>query len=212
MTRKVNPEETLERKEFDEEIASLRKKGKKRYKEITEAGQGFQHDVFNFLKLIWDTENIPQNWNLTTLIQIYKKGNKNLFSSYRFVHLKEWMAHVFDGLVFSRMKPNLVENMSKFQIGAKPGHRAQEHIFVFNSVLTLYKKLDIPLVIQTWDISRYFDRHTLLEAAERLAESSVEGKCYRLMWKMNEKTKVQVKTAAGLSGMAVTVKKHQQVL
>ena len=58
------------------------------------------------------------------------------------------MLHVFDGIVYSKMKDSLVLNMSKFQIGAKPGHRAQEHIFVLNSEMALYKKLNISLIIQ----------------------------------------------------------------
>ena len=114
------------------------------------------------------------------------------------------MPRIFDGIVFSKMKQDLVTNMSKFQIGTKPGHRAQEHIFVLFSVLELFKKRNIPIIIQTWDVSRYFDRHTLLEAQEWLADCEVPEKFYRLMWKMNSNTTVQVKTAAGVSGTAVT--------
>ena len=77
---------------------------------------------------------------------------------------------MFDGIVFAKMKQKLVMNMSKFQIGAKPGHRAQEHIFVLHSVMELRKKQSLPLIIQTFDISRYFDRHHLLEAQHWLAD------------------------------------------
>ena len=120
-------------------------------------GETRNSDVFNFLKFIWDTENLPRSWDLTTLVQIFKRGSRSLLTSYRFVHLKEWLPRLFDGIVFSKMKEKLVQNMSKFQIGAKPGHRAQEHIFVLNSVISLYSERNIPLLIQTWDISRYFD-------------------------------------------------------
>ena len=92
----------------------------------------------------------------------------------------------------------------KFQIGAKPGHMPQEHIFVFRSVLELYSDSNIPLIIQTFDISRYFDRHTLLEAMHWLEDASVPSKCYRLVWKLNENTTVRVKTAHGISDTAIT--------
>ena len=39
---------------------------------------------------------------------------------------------------------------------------------------------------------------------EWLAEASVPKKCYRMLWNMNRNTTVQVKTAAGVSGKAVT--------
>ena len=190
--------------DFENEVKSVKEKGKRIYSEITKAGDGFKRDVFRFLKFVWDSEKIPKAWDLTTLVQIFKRGDRSLLSSYRFVHLKHWMARIFDGLVFSKMKEDLVRNMSKFQIGAKPAHRPQEHIFVLNSVISLHKKLSIPLIIQTWDITRYFDEHSLLEAQEWLADSSVPDKCYRLVWEMNRNTTVQVKTGAGTSATAVT--------
>ena len=111
---------------------------------------------------------------------------------------------MFDGLVLSKMKDTLLKNMSKFQIGSKPGHRTQEHLFVLFSVMELCKKQKKNLIIQSVDIARYFDRHHLLEAAHWLADASVPEKCYRLFWKMNEKTTVKVKTSAGESATAIT--------
>ena len=204
MDTKEEEDDSLTEEDFFKEIKALKGKGKNKYKEITEAGKGFQRNVFEFMKYVWESEKIPARWNLTPLVQIFKSGNRNALESYRYVHIKDWMPRVFDGIVFSKMKQCLVSNMSKFQIGAKPGHRAQEHIFVLNSVIELYKKNNVPLIVQTWDISRYFDRHSLLEAQEWLADCSVPGKCYRLVWEMNRNMTVQVKTAAGVSRTAVT--------
>ena len=114
------------------------------------------------------------------------------------------MPRLFDGLVFSKMKETLVDNMCRYQIGAKPGHRAQEHIFVLNSVLEVYKMKNHPLIVQVFDISRYFDRHTLLEVMHWLADASIPDKLYRLVWHLNSNTRVQVKSGAGISGIAVT--------
>ena len=196
-------DDSLTEEEFDREINALRKNNMN-YKEIINAGDGLRREVFEFFKLIWRSEEIPASWDLTTLKQIYKRGNKQSLESYRYVHLKQWRARLFDGLVFSRMKKMLINGMSKFQIGGKPGHRIQEHLFVFHSVLELYKKTDTCLFIQAWDISRYFDRHHLSEAMTWLAEASVPDKCYRLFWHLNKNTVVKVKTAAGESDTAVT--------
>ena len=100
------------------------------------------------------------------------------------------MPRLLDGIIFSKMKDTLVNNMSKFQIGGKPGTRAQEHLFVFFSILELFKAQNAPLLIQSFDISRYFDRHHLLEAMHWLGEASIPKKCYRMFWEMNRKTTV----------------------
>ena len=156
------------------------------------------------MQKIWNLEDIPRRWDLTTLKQIYKKGPKNCLQSYRYVHIKEWMLCLFDGLVFNKIRPKLIENMTKFQIGTKPGHRPQEHIFVLNSVLDLNKKKNSSLIIQTFDISQYFDKHVLKDAGQCLADAKVDGKCYRLFHKLNSNTVVQVKTPVGMTGMAET--------
>ena len=46
-------------------------------------------------------------------MQVFKNGNRNSLESYRFVHIKDWMPRVFDGSVYSKMKPHIIENMSK---------------------------------------------------------------------------------------------------
>ena len=125
MNKKEEVENDLFTEEdLDKEIKSVKQKGKCKYLEITEAGTGLKRPVYEFMKLVWDSEEIPASWNLTTLVQIFKKGLKSSLDSYRFVHTKNWMPRVFDGIVFNKMKHTLVSNMSKFQIGAKPGHRA----------------------------------------------------------------------------------------
>ena len=94
--------------------------------------------------------------------------------------------------------------MLKFQIGAKPGHRPQERLFVFSSVVELYKSSNKWILITTLDISKYFDKHVLLEAQEVVANAQVSNKCYRLLYKLNSGTTVQVKTPVGITDLAVT--------
>ena len=68
----------------------------------------------------------------------------------------------------------------------------------------MYSKLNVPIIISTFDISKYFDKHVLIDAQECLADASVNGKCYRLFYKLNSNTTVQVLTPHGLTNTAVT--------
>ena len=156
-------EESLTFEDFEEEILAIQKKGKHNYDDVLKAGEGLKAEVFNFLNMVWKTENIPRKWDLTTLKQIFKRGNRNCLDSYRWVHLKHYLPRLFDGLILNKIKPNIISAMSKFQIGAKPGHRPQEHIFVFKSVVELSAKLKLPLLTIAMEISKYFYKHTLLE-------------------------------------------------
>ena len=45
-----------------------------------------------------------------------------------------------------------------YQIGEIPGHQASEHLFTLKSVMSHYMNLKIPLILQCYDIKKYFFR------------------------------------------------------
>ena len=71
-------EEVLTREDFEKELLSLKSKGKRIYNDVLKAGEGFKTDVFEFLNHIWKTETIPTKWDITTLMQVFKRGPKKL--------------------------------------------------------------------------------------------------------------------------------------
>ena len=76
--------------------------------------------------------------------------------------------------------------------------------FFVKSVLSLYNKLNVPLLINTFDISKYFDKHVLIDAQECLADASVDSKSYSLFYKLNCNTTVKALTPLGLTKAVVT--------
>ena len=87
--------------------------------------------------------------------------------------------------------------MTEFQIGTKPGHRAQEHLFVLKSIIALYNSYDRAVLLQLWDISKFFDREHLRDAMDVLYNRGTRGKLYRLLFELNKNTIVKVRTAVG---------------
>ena len=69
-------------------------------------------------------------------------------------------------------------------------------------MMALYQQLDIPLTIQTFDISKYFDSEVLRDAMGALYNAGVNGKLYRLWFELNRETEIKVKTGAGMSRSA----------
>ena len=123
----------------------------------------------------------------------------------RHLHVKEDIPKMFGHLVMSLAKEKMVSNMSKYQIGAKPGHRAQEHLFTIKSVMLLYWHLDKPLFLTMWDVSKFFDRECLKEWMNELYKNDVRGKLYRLVFQRNKETVIQVQTPVGLTQTLVKV-------
>ena len=131
--------------EFENLIQKFKSKNKHAYDFLTKAGEGLQETIFKICELIWNSENIPEQFDLTTIIQLWKgKGRRESLLSQRFIHSKPWFPRLFEGLVVQKITPKLVKNMSKFQIACKPGHRSQEHLFVMKSMIGLHHKMGTP--------------------------------------------------------------------
>ena len=106
---------------------------------------------------------------------------------------------VFGHIVITAAKEKIIGNMSKFQLGTRPGHRAQEHLFVMRSVISLYKLCGKALIVQLYDISNFFDREMLRDCMDTLYNNGIRGKLYRLIYEMNRETSIKVRTAVGVT-------------
>ena len=84
--------------------------------------------------------------------------------------------------------------MSPYQIGTKPGHRVQEHLFVIKSVIGLAELNNTAIALQLWDLSKYFDRESLADGLNELYKNQVKGKVYRLLYEINKDTRISVRT------------------
>ena len=118
--------------------------------------------------------------------------------------MKDDVPKLFGNLVMGVAKEKLIAKMSKFQIGTKPGHRAQEHLFVLKSTIALHLELDKPVILSTWDVSKFFDSECLIDVMNELHRSDIHGKLYRLLYLMNQNTRIQVCTPVGVTDEADT--------
>ena len=189
---------------FNNVLEKLKKKSKEKYKFILMAGKSMQNVLYRLFRAVWKQEKRPDQWKSTTIMQLYKgKGVLEDLDNHRNIHMKEAEPKAFETAVFDLSKPKIVGKCSKFQIGGMPGHRPAEHLFCIKSMMSLYEKLDIPLIIQTFDISKYFDSEVLKDAMASLYEAGVKGKLYRLWFELNKETEIRVRTGVGTTQKAV---------
>ena len=100
-------------------------------------------------------------------------------------------------MVVLKMKPKLLQKMTKFQIGGAPGHRSSEHLFSAKSMIQYNEMLGNVTVMGTYDIRKFFDKEVLRDAMDEVHNAGVDPKVYRIWYKLNMNTKIRVKTAVG---------------
>jgi hypothetical protein len=184
-------------KEFLKQIA---KKNKDKYQFILNAGKSFLLVLFAVYQKVWKTESKPSSWQNTTCIQLYKgKGRKDEFNNQRFLHTKDDIPKGFEHILMNKVKPIMVKNCSKYLIGAMPGHQSAEHLFTIKSIMALFKQAGKPLLLQCFDLKKYFDSENLKDAMNSLYHCGVRGKEYNLIFELNRQNKIQIKTSVGMT-------------
>ena len=147
-----------------------------------------------------EEEQFPRSFDNTTLHQIYKgKGKREVLSNNRYIHSKDWLPRTAEALVVDNMKDTILRGSSPYQIGGQAKHRPQEHIFSMKSMMDKYRMEGKVLLLQAYDISKFFDKEVLEDVMDTLYGVGVDMKSYRVWTKLNMNTRIRVKTGAGYS-------------
>ena len=161
---------------FNKTYDALAKKPGSKYDFIVKGGGDLKAALFKLCQVVWRSEVQPDRWCKSGLIQLYKgKGPRGILDNQRHIHTKDEFPKFFGHLVVAASKDKMLDNMTKFQIGTKPGHRAQEHLFVLKSVIALYLHYNRAVIISMWDVSKFFDREVLSDCMNELYKSKVRG-------------------------------------
>ena len=136
----------------------------------------------------------------TILQQIYKgKGSKLELKNSRFIHLKDWLPRTCDALIVDKMKPDILAASSIFQIGGQAGHRTQEHLFTVRSVIALMLLQGLAILVQVFDIERFFDKESIRDVMNTLHKAGINRKAYRTWYLLNQKTRIRINTSVGMT-------------
>ena len=141
--------------------------------------------IIRMMKMIYKTEEIPEDWNKAYIKNIYKgKGNNKIMSNYRGIILNSHLPKMFEKIIEEKEQDTL-QNMSEFQCGARKGKSTREHHLTIRTIkeVAREKKEDITAVY--FDIKKCFDKMVLKEAMKELWLKGVRGKHWRLIYKLN---------------------------
>ena len=124
-----------------------------------------------------EEEKFPYIFRETTLHQIFKggKGRREVLSDNRFIHSKIWLPRLVEG----GLRAPLVDSSSIYQIGGQAGHRVEEMVFTMKSLIAKYKAEKKPIILQLYDIEKYFDKEMMEDAIQTCFERKADPKAVR---------------------------------
>ena len=185
-------EDETEDNDFTEEkffttLCKFESKKSTMYKFILNTGIKYRLAKMKMSNRFIKTEMFPSSFDITTLIQLPKKGSKVDLENSRFIHVKLWM-------------PRLCEAAgTRFQIGGCSGQRTQFHLFVIKSLIAVRTSEGEGCILTAMNIRKFFDKQSLVDAMNTLYQAKVKTKWYRVWYKLNQNTTIQVRFRAELS-------------
>ena len=186
---------------FHKNIQKFKRSRKKNYDFLTKSGDQFQRAMFLLLQQMLKEEVFPQQFKRTNLHMIYKgKGKKEELANNRFIHCKEWMARAAEGLVVQDgLKHCLLAGSSIYQVGGQPGHRPDELVYVLKSLVGKMRQEKRQVIIQCYDVQKFFDKEMIEDGVLTCLRRGAGVPAIRLWYKLNQDTRIRVKTAAGVT-------------
>ena len=185
---------------YDQVLAKFKSNNKRSYDFLIRASEEYKDSIFLLCKRIIESESIPDKFRESPLHQIWKRKpgtRKEDLDANRYIHCKDWLPMTVEAMVVKEMEPAIVSATSRFQIGGVQGHRPQEHLFSVKSLVGKYLQEKKMIILVCYDISGFFDKEVLADVVEELHSIGVDPKAERLFYKLNEATRVKVRTGCG---------------
>ena len=195
----------LEKPMFNKVSEKIKVKNKKLFNLYNKAGNEYKDAIFEFMAKLIRTEKIPKCFLDTSLTQIWKKkGSALSLNNMRFIHMRHWYSKLLDALITEKMKENIVQATPNIQLGGMPGASCVDHLIVVKTWMKYKEESKKGGILCTYDMSKFFDKEPLCDIMHVLDKwAKIGGKCYRTWYRLNENTRISVKTSVGESKSAV---------
>ena len=108
-----------------------------------------------------------------------------------------------EALVVNKMKDDILDKSTKYQIGGQPGNSTYEHLFTIKSMMELLELKDQGMIFTLVDLVSFFDRENIHDIMATLHDVGINSTAVRLWCKLNQNTEIRVQTSAGMTDTAI---------
>ena len=109
MNERVVEEDTeISEEEFFSTLAKFESKNSPTYNFIVNSGLKFRMAIFKLCKRFIDSEEFPSSFDVTTLIQLLKKGSQLFLDNSRFIHMKLWLPRLCEALTVRKTRDDII--------------------------------------------------------------------------------------------------------
>lgn len=139
------------------------------------------------------SEIIPNQWTMSTIKLLHKKGDKNNINNYRPISLSSNIYKVFAKIILGRITKTLDESQPREQAGFRSGYSTLDHIYVIKQLFEKSKEFNFTFYCCFVDYSKAFDTIEHEKIWQALKNQGVEIKYIRILKNIYKNSKAKIK-------------------
>lgn len=155
--------------------------------------------MHQLVRRIWLEERIPDDWNLSILCPVHKKGDKTVCANYRGISLLPIAYKILSSVVCERLKTKVGEIIGPYQCGFRPGKSTTDQIFTLRQILEKTHEKQIDTYHLFVDYKAAFDSPIRSKVFQAMSEFGIPAKLIRLCKMTLTDTRSSVKIGKNLS-------------
>ncbi|XP_060665808.1 uncharacterized protein LOC132798106, partial [Drosophila nasuta] len=159
---------------------------------------------------IWVEDSMPNDWNLSVLCPVLKKGDPTICTNYRGISLIAISYKVLSSVICERLKPYTSTLIGPYQCGFRPGKSTIDQIFTLRQILEKTHENGIDTHHLFVDYKAAFDSPTRERLYATMSEFGIPAKLIRLCRMTLSSTISSVKVGTNLSEPFNTVRGFRQ--
>ena len=181
----VSSEDSLSDKELDPALFSMKPGKAPGWDEIP--AEVYRHsatarsELYRIIRIIFDTECIPEELVRGVFIMIYKKKERDYFSNYRAICLLCHTYKLLSTVIARRLHIDLAEVLPDTQAGFRPARGTRDNVCILKWTIKMILRESRDAVVTFIDYSAAFDTESQLFLDEALSRAGVSMKIRRII-------------------------------
>ena len=155
--------------------------------------------MHQLINTVWLKECMPDDWNLSVLCPVLKKGDPSVCIGCRGISLIPIAYKVMSSVLCERLKPILENLIGPYQSGFRPGKSKTDQIFTLRQILEKTQEMQIDTDHIFIDYKAAFDSPIRQKLLDAMAEFGIPAKSIRLCRTILTDTKSSVKIGTNLT-------------
>jgi hypothetical protein len=155
--------------------------------------------MWKMINFIWEKETIPEEWNMSILCPVFKKGDILDTKNYRGISLLDTCYKVLLTILLEWITPYTEEIIGRYQCGFRKGRSTTDQIFILKQVMEKHYKFDKDLYMVFVDYKQAYDSINRKELWNSMIYFGIPKKYVNMVKLCNDKTECKMRFLGELS-------------